>query len=78
MKYRTRIYYTDEQKKMMWDRWQKGESMRSIARLFDRNHSSVRGILLQLGGLPPTPRKRSALSLTLAEREEISRGIIAG
>ena len=78
MKYRQRIYYTDEQKKMMWERWQKGESMNAIGRLFDRGHSSIRSILLELGGLPPAPRKRSALSLTLAEREEISRGIIAG
>ena len=23
MKYRTRIYYTEQQKTMMWDRWQK-------------------------------------------------------
>ena len=41
MKYRTRIYYTEEQKTLMWDRWQKGESLSSIARLFDRHHSSV-------------------------------------
>ncbi len=39
MKYRTRIYYTEEQKTLMWDRWQKGESLSSIARLFDRRHS---------------------------------------
>ena len=45
MKYRTRIYYTEEQKTLMWDRWQKGESLSSIARLFDRHHSSVEGIL---------------------------------
>jgi len=36
MRYRQRIYYTDEQKKMMWDRWQKGESLNSIARHFGR------------------------------------------
>ena len=45
MKYRTRIYYTEEQKALMWDRWQKGDSMHAIARLFDRNHSSIAGIL---------------------------------
>ena len=49
MKYRTRIYYTEAQKTLMWDRWQKGESLRSIARLFDRHHSSVEGILKQTG-----------------------------
>ena len=78
MSYPTRIYYTDEQKKMMWDRWQKGESMNAIGRLFDRSHSSIQGILSKMGGLPPAPRKRSKLSLTLAEREEISRGVVAG
>jgi len=36
MKQRPRIYYSDAQKALMWDRWQKGDSMRAIARLFDR------------------------------------------
>ena len=78
MSYPTRIYYTDAQKKEMWDCWQKGESMNAIGRLFDRSHSSIQGILSKMGGLPPAPRKRSRLSLTLAEREEISRGVVAG
>ena len=38
MKIRPRIYYTEEQKALMWDRWQKGESLNSIVRLFDRGH----------------------------------------
>ena len=58
MKYRT-IYYTEAQKTLMWDRWQKGESLRSIARLFERNHSSIEGILKQTGGIRPRPRRRS-------------------
>ena len=62
----------------MWDRWQKGESLSSIARLFDRHHSSVGGILKQTGGIRPRPRRRSRLALTLSEREEISRGVVAG
>jgi IS30 family transposase len=62
----------------MWDRWQKGDSMNEIARLFDRYHSSVQRILSENGGVRPLPRKRSRLSLTLSEREEISRGIVAG
>ena len=45
MKQRPRIYYTEEQKALMWDRWQKGESLQTIAQLFDRNHSSVAGVL---------------------------------
>jgi len=75
MAYRQRIYYTAAQKAEMWDRWQKGESLHSIARLFDRHHTSVRGILAATGGIRPPARCRSQRALTLAEREEISRGI---
>jgi len=78
MKYRRRIYYTEEQKALMWDRWQKGESLHQIARLFDRNHPSIQGILARTGGIRPAPRRRSRLALSLAEREEISRGVVAG
>ena len=35
MKYKTRLYYSEEQKSLMWDRWQKGESLHPIARLFN-------------------------------------------
>src|SRR5210317_1267397 len=78
MAYRKRVYYTNTQKAEMWDRWQKGESMKSIARLFDRGHSSIQGILSTTGGIRPRERRRSCHVLTLAEREEISRGIVAG
>ncbi|NCF30104.1 MAG: IS30 family transposase [Gammaproteobacteria bacterium] len=78
MKYRTRIYYTEEQKALMWDRWQAGDSLHEIARLFDRHHSSVRGIFERCGGMRPPTRRRSIRSLTLTEREEISCGIDAG
>jgi len=75
MAYRKRIYYTAAQKAEMWDRWQQGETLHSIARSFDRYHTSVRGILAATGGIRPPERCRSRLALTLAEREEISRGI---
>ncbi len=78
MKQRRRIYYNEAQKALMWDRWQKGDSMHAIARLFDRGHSSVQGILSEAGGIRPAQRRRSRLTLTLAEREEISRGVVAG
>jgi IS30 family transposase len=78
MKYRTRINYSEEQKALMWDRWQKGDSMHAIARLFDRNHSSIARILWRTGGIRPAQRKRSRLSLRLSEREEISRGVVSG
>jgi IS30 family transposase len=78
MKYRPRIYYTDSDKELMWDRWQQGDSLHSIARLFDRSHGSIAGILSRAGGIRPLKKRRSRLALTLAEREEISRGIVAG
>ena len=75
MKHRPRIYYSDEQKAIMWDRWKKGDSLHDIARLFDRNHSSVGRILSLTGGIRPPQRIRSHLALSLSEREEISRGV---
>ena len=78
MKYPTRIYYTETDKAVMWDRWQKGESLNSIARHFGRSHSSIQGILARTGGIRPPQRQRSGRALTLAEREEISRGVVAG
>ena len=78
MKYRPRIYYSEGQKAMMWDRWQRGESLHDIARLFDRGHSSVQRILSEAGGIRPRQRVRARLALSLSEREEISRGIVIG
>ena len=78
MKQRPRIHYTESQKALMWERWQKGESLQQIAELFDRNHSSIQPILAASGGIRPAPRCRSRLALTLAEREEISRAVVAG
>jgi IS30 family transposase len=78
MKQRRRIYYTESQKALMWEHWQKGESLQHIAQLFDRNHSSVERILAETGGIRPAPRRRSPLALTLAEREEISRALVSG
>jgi hypothetical protein len=77
MKYPTRIYYTEADKSLMWDRWEKGESLNSIGRHFDRSHSSIQNILSRTGGIRPPPRRRSKRSLSLAEREEISRGVVA-
>ena len=78
MKQRPRIYYSAKQKTLMWDRWQQGDSLHEIARLFDRGHSSIQRILGETGGIRPAEKKRSSLTLKLSEREEISRGIAAG
>jgi len=78
MKQRTRTFYSDSQKAMMWERWREGESLHKIAQLFDRAHTSVRNILARTGGIRPAQHCRSRLALTTAEREEISRGVVAG
>ena len=73
-----RIHYTETDKAVMWDRWQQGDSLEKIAQLFDRGHGSVARILRQTGGIRPPRRVRSGHTLSLAEREEISRGVFAG
>ncbi len=78
MKYRTRRYFTQADKALMWDRWQKGNSLHAIARLFDTSHSAVAGVFSKTGGVRPPQRRRSRMALTLAEREEISRGVATG
>jgi len=61
----------------MWDRWQRGESLRAIGRAFGKPSSSIYYQVAPSGGIRPSPRRRSRLGLTLPEREEISRGIVA-
>ena len=78
MGYPTRIYYTETDKRLMWDCWRKGESLNDIGRRFSRSHTSIQNILAQTGGIRPADRKRSDRCLSLADREEISRGLVAG
>ncbi len=78
MKQRTRRYFTQSEMAGVWDRWEKGESLNAIARDLDRSHSTVQGALARTGGIRPPPQRRSSRALSLAEREEVSRGIAAG
>ena len=73
-----RIYYTESQKALMWERWKQGDSLQTIAQLFDQNHSSIQRILAESGGIRPRQRRRAVLALTLAEREDISRSVVTG
>ena len=77
MAYRTRIFFTEKQKAEIWDRWQRGESMSSIRRHFNRASSSIFPHLAQFGGIKPPERRRSRFALSLIEQEEISRGLVA-
>ena len=74
MKYRTRIQYTEADKALMWERWRRGESLNAIARLFDRNHSAIGGILSRTGGIRPPPRHRSHVGAGLGgTRRDLAR-----
>src|SRR6266481_7475835 len=64
-----------EQRIDMWRRWKSGESLHEIGRAFGKGHGSIRFLLTQRGGIVPAARRRSLRTLTLAEREDISRGI---
>jgi IS30 family transposase len=62
----------------MWNRWNAGQSLHQIGRVFGKSHVSIHFMLSQHGGIVPAARRRSLLTLTLAEREDISRGIASG
>src|SRR5579862_7180553 len=66
------------EKRDVWSRWKAGQSLHEIVRAFGKEHSCIRSVLLPRGGIRPAARRRSRLALTLAEREDISRGIASG
>ena len=66
------------QKAELWRLWRAGESLHEIGRALDKSHSSIQFLLLQHGGIAPAMRHRSQRVLTLAEREDISRGLASG
>ena len=74
---RYRRGFTAAEKTELWDRWQRGESLKAIGRAFGKPSSSIYFQVAPHGGIRPAPRRRSRLALTLPEREEISRGIAA-
>jgi IS30 family transposase len=75
---RKRRYCTAAESAEIWDRWQKGEGLKSIGRVFGKSSGSIFSHISPTGGIRPPPRRRSRLALTLTEREEISRGLVNG
>lgn len=67
--------FMEADKTELWDRWQRGESTRVIGRAFGKHQASIYFQLAPSGGIRPAPKRRSRLALSLAEREDISRGI---
>src|ERR1700693_2313869 len=66
------------QKADLWSRWKAGQSLNEIGRALGKDHVVIQFLLARHGGLLPAARRRSPRTLTLAEREEISRGIASG
>lgn len=75
---RAKRVFTSEEKTELWERYRRGESLKSIGRMFERESGAIYGVLARSGGIEPPPRKRSILALTVANREEISRGLAIG
>ncbi len=69
---------TDAQKDEIWRRWRNGGSLSDIGRAVGKFPASIFGLLRLHGGVTPPVRHRAVRALTLAEREEISRGLAAG
>ena len=78
MTFRRRVKLSEQQRNDMWKRWKAGQSLHEIGRVFGKDHVSIQFMLAQHGGIAPAARRRSPLTLTLAERENISRGIACG
>src|SRR5579864_6930211 len=62
----------------MWNRWKAGQSLNAIGRELGKDQHVIHFLLARHGGIAPGARRRSKLALTLAEREDISRGIASG
>jgi len=63
---------------LLWSRWQQGETAVQISAVLGCDRETVTWHVNRAGGLRPPERRRAARHLTLAEREEISRGLAAG
>ena len=66
------------QKRELWSRWKAGESLSEIGRALGKQPGSIHGVVASNGGYVPARRCRSLRVLSLAEREEISRGLAKG
>lgn len=67
-----------EEKAELWRRWKAGETLSDIGRALGKHAASVFGVVAAKGGFAPGPRSRKSGSLSLIERQEISRGLVSG
>src|SRR5262245_43339772 len=73
-----RAVMTGAQREELWRRYQAGETILGIGRALGERPTTIHRVLQATGGIGPAQRRRSARVLSVAEREEISRGICAG
>src|SRR3984893_12093641 len=73
-----RVRLSAMQRSELWNRWKAGQSLHEIGRALGKDHVVVQFLLARHGGIAPAARRRSLRTLTLAEREDISRGIAGG
>jgi IS30 family transposase len=66
---------SDAGKREIWRRWKDGQSLSEIGRALGKVPGSVHNVVSANGGVVPADRTRAAGALSLAEREEISRGL---
>lgn len=67
-----------QKRQQVWEMWRQGHSLSEISRAVGSPPGSIFSILLPFGGIYQAPQRRRAGTLTLAEREEISRGLARG
>src|ERR1700676_355863 len=78
MRFKRRFKLSEQQRNEMWSRWKAGQSLHEVGRAFGKAHGVIHFMLAQHGGIAPAVRRRSALTRTRGERENISGGIACG
>jgi DNA-binding CsgD family transcriptional regulator len=64
--------------RQVWAQYAAGQLPAEIGRSMGRPPDAIYSMIRKTGGIRPAPRIRSSIQLSLAEREEISRGLAAG
>src|SRR5215212_6248284 len=75
---RSRNRLSSKERQDLWGWWKEGQTLAQIGEALDRAKSTVYTVLQRAGGVAPRTRCRAARHLSAAEREEISRGLVAG
>ncbi len=73
-----RVGFSAGQSAELWERWKRGDGLKAIGRVLGKPSSCIFAHIKPSGGIKPPARRRSRLALSLAEREDISRGLVAG